>query len=578
MSDPEPLGSDAQRGGTGHHSPGSLLGNRFRIKEFLRRDGDIDLYRASDAQSGGDVALRVMVPQPAALAVLERDLARAQRLPPHRNLAAVVGVARQGRELLVAYDWQDGHTLRDVIDAHRRKGETIDTTRAHTLLGHAAAGLTHAHAQLVHGGLNPEAVWISSSGRVKVSDLGLSAGLSAFAQRGGPRDSPPGLYFPPEIARGAPATPAADVFSLAAVLYELLTGIPPVPPLQPPSRGRPSVPTALDAVVGRALMPTPITRFATPDELVQALAAAMGRPADAPREGTTPDAAGSGPNPGDRPFDVAAVAGLSHGQARWLVQKDRLDFGPFSLDGVKQQIAEGQFRGDDLIVDMDSGARQKIIDHAQLADFARQSGRRLEQVRRLRAEQVNQTVERTKHRAMLFIIGAAVMVLGGGLTFFLMNRQAAREGELASRVGEADVDAFLKGVKIDFPASKRPPVRPAASRPGTRDDPFSRATNLGDVTQGGADDILADRTIQNVMMGNYRKLVPCLMDEKRRSPGVRQMDLEFVVMGSGKVSAVRVNGQRQGPFPGCVLSKMQAFSFPRYNGSQTIASWSMSLK
>ena len=182
-----------------------------------------------------------------------------------------------------------------------------------------------------------------------------------------------------------------------------------------------------------------------------------------------PEPAGAG-----RPFDVAAAAGLSQGEARWLLQKDRLDFGPFSLEQVKHQIAEGHFRGDNLIVDMDSGARQKIIDHPQLGDFARQAERRLEQVRRMRAEQVHHTVERKKHRAMLLIIGAAVVVLGSGLTFFLMNRQAAREGELASRVGEADVDAFLKGVKVDFPRSQRPAVR-RASRAASRDDPFSKA-------------------------------------------------------------------------------------------------------
>src|SRR5687768_685217 len=132
MSDPAPLGADADKGGTGRHNPGTLLGSRFRIKEYLRREGDLELYRASDAQSGADVALRVILPSAPALAVLERDLARAQRLPPHRNLAAVVGVARDGPQLLVAYEWQDGHTLRQVIDAHRRKGETVDPTRAHT--------------------------------------------------------------------------------------------------------------------------------------------------------------------------------------------------------------------------------------------------------------------------------------------------------------------------------------------------------------------------------------------------------------------------------------------------------------
>jgi hypothetical protein len=580
MSDPAPLGADAAKaGGVGRHNPGTLLGNRFRIKEFRKRDGDVELYRASDAQSGADVALRVVPFTPPALAILERDLSRAQRLPPHRNLAAVMGVVREGPVLLVAYEWQDGHTLRDLMDAHARKGEALAPSAAHTLLGHVAAGLAHAHFQLIHGGINPESVWLTSSGRIRISDVGLSGALPAFARRGGPRGAQAGIYFPPELGQGGQPTPAADVYSLGAILFELLTGRPPVPPLQPPSRLRPGVPQALDGVVGRALMPTPITRFPTPEAMMQALNAALGAPAlEAPPPGAEAAAADTSPNVSARSFDVAAAAGLSHGEARWLLQKDRLDYGPFSLEQVKQQISDGHFRGDNLIVEMDTGDRQKIMDHPQLGDFARQAERRLEHVRRMRAEQVTQTVERTKHRATLLIISAAVVVLGGGLTFFLMNRQAAKEGELASRAGEGDIDDFLKGVKVDFPRSQRPAVRRAGRASDKGGDPFSSATNLGDVSQGGADEILSDRIIQTVMMGNYRKLVPCLMDEKRRSPGLKDMDLEFIVGGNGKVQAVKVNGQRQTAFSGCVLNRMQSFNFPKYNGSRTIASWSMSLR
>jgi serine/threonine protein kinase len=583
MSDPAPLGADAnaaaRAGGVGRHNPGTLLGNRFRIKEFRKRDGDVELYRASDAQSGADVALRVVPFSPAALAILERDLSRAQRLPPHRNLAAVVGVVRDGAMLLVAYEWHDGHTLRDLIDAHARKGEALDPAAAHTLLGHVAAGLAHAHYQLIHGGINPESVWLTSNGRIRISDLGLSGALPAFARRGGPRGAPAGLYFPPELAQGAQPSPASDVYSLGAILFELLTGRPPAPPLQPPSRLRPGVPPTLDGVVGRALMPTPLTRFPTPEAMLQALGFAAGAPpAGDPIPAGAAAPADTSPNVAARSFDVAAAAGLSQGEARWLVQKDKLDYGPFSLEQVREQISEGHFRGDNLIVEMDTGARQKIMDHPQLGDFARQAERRLEHVRRMRAEQATQTVERTKHRATLLIISAAVVVLGGGLTFFLMNRQAADDVELAVRAGEADIDDFLKGVKVDFPRSQRPAVR-RASRGGDKGgDPFSAATNMGDVSQGGADEILSDRTIQTVMMGNYRKLVPCLMEEKRRSPGLKDMDLEFIVGGNGKVSAVKVNGQRQGAFPGCVLNRMQSFNFPKYNGSRTIASWSMSLR
>jgi hypothetical protein len=56
------------------------------------------------------------------------------------------------------------------------------------------------------------------------------------------------------------------------------------------------------------------------------------------------------------------------------------------------------------------------------------------------------------------------------------------------------------------------------------------------------------------------------------------VNIDFVVRGSGKVSAVKVNGQRGGPFPGCVLSRMQGFGFPKFNGTKTIASWSMSMR
>jgi len=54
------------------------------------------------------------------------------------------------------------------------------------------------------------------------------------------------------------------------------------------------------------------------------------------------------------------------------------------------------------------------------------------------------------------------------------------------------------------------------------------------------------------------------------------MSLDFVVRGTGKVSAVKVNGQKGGPFASCVLGRMP--TFPKFNGNKTIASWSMSMR
>jgi hypothetical protein len=276
---------------------------------------------------------------------------------------------------------------------------------------------------------------------------------------------------------------------------------------------------------------------------------------------------------------VAQAAGMTDSDERWLIQKDRLDYGPFSLAQLMVQIERGAFGAEHLIVDIDSGERQKVKDHPTLGAFALDAERRLEVVRRARAEEVHVTVERKKSRATLLILGTAVLAVGVLLTVYLTQRHAALDDALASRIGEEDVDQFLKNVKLNFPVVKKAaaPHRPGAGGGGNKDD-FNNATSLGDVTQGGGDEVLSDARVQQVMMGNYRKLIPCVMQERHRNAGLTDIEVEFVVLGSGKVSAVRVNGQRNGTFPACVLGRMQTFGFPSYNGKKTIASWSLSMR
>ena len=70
-----------------------------------------------------------------------------------------------------------------------------------------------------------------------------------------------------------------------------------------------------------------------------------------------------------RSFNVAEVAGsaVDDGQERWLIQKDKLDFGPFSLVQIRAQIERGEILGEHMIVDSDTGARKKVKDFAPLA-------------------------------------------------------------------------------------------------------------------------------------------------------------------------------------------------------------------
>jgi serine/threonine-protein kinase len=603
---------------------GATIGGRFRVEGLAQQDAVSQTYRATDLAHSGAAAIRIVpmrVLGPAA-EQLESDVERAGSLV-HKNLVEVVNIGREADFFYIATEQLDGQTLRDFVDARRREGRNVSFKGTCNLITHVANGLERAASILPHGGLNPSAIWVNKAGRVKVAELGLSRALPLLARRGAPQGAPDQAYVAPEVLGGQQATLQSDVYSLGIILYEVLTGRLPTAPLRPPSQIAEDAPPAIDGVVMKALARDPNARFASVMDLRQALAsvqaggtglpaaaarpmAAAPAPAPMPAPAAAPRPAAVVPTaPGEahqaqveeeapearrstfgRSFNVAEVAGgaVDDAQERWLIQKDRLDFGPFSLAQIRAQIERGEILGEHMIVDSDTGARKKVKDFPALRDFSKTSERRLEQQRRAHAEIKHEKSEKRKSAFTRMFALIALLVVGGGVAFFVFTRKASDNGTLSSREEEADIDAFLKDVKLNISGGQ---VKNRAAGGGHHashssgpagDGDFSADQNFGDASKyaSAGDEVLDDGVIEDTMRNHYRGLIPCLMGERHKNPSVSEMSVDFVIRGTGKVSAVKVNGQKGGAFASCVLGRMPIF--PKFNGVKTIASWSMSMR
>lgn len=256
---------------------------KFKILGLLGEGGMGRVYRAFDPALQREVAIKQIKAaghDPEFLARFQREA----RLLARVEHASFVGI----QELLV--DGDQATIVMELVEG-RDPSEVVRTPRqAIAIATKIALALQHAHEKgIVHRDLKPGNVLVDEQGNVKILDLGLAKALDEdqkLTRTGDIMGSP--AYMAPEQAFGAPAEVdhRADVYALGALLYELLTGEPPLlgPTIlatlrlleaeepRPPSELAPDVSPALDALVLQALAKRPEERFADMLEFARALA------------------------------------------------------------------------------------------------------------------------------------------------------------------------------------------------------------------------------------------------------------------------------------------------------------------
>ena len=629
-------------------TPGEVLLDRFTIEAELGQGSLGIVYRATDKASGSEVALRQLPPDLTADAdlrgALEKQLQAATALD-HKNIVKPREIFQEGELLYVAMEFIEGQTLRELIAKKMDAGSPFSLKGTYNVVAHLCNALEVAHQQqipLTHGLPGPGAVIVNSAGRVKLTDFGLLGAIMQRTESGAAMTD--GDCLAPELREwSGQVGPAADIYALGGVLHMLLTGAPPTGPGALPSAVSPDLPQAVDRVVSRCLAENPADRYQATAQVKAAFYEAIGDAAVPVLDGPAPEevqplnhtpppipravlqAAAGGPPAPAAPAPVPlgpplaanpapiAPMGMIPGQVprqdsieamlavdgedeseRWLVQKDRLDFGPFSMSELKRQLHQGQFSGDDTVKDQETGKSSRIRNLPQLREFIV----KLEQTLAAKEVEKNElkkweSEKRRRTMTVTFVaISLLVLGIGGAVAAYFLTREPETREKIIyrDRTDEA-LKKLIASMEITFKTQapeatkkkkrRRKPRKtgdPAAKAGSGYTDDGQEITYLGNANEEGGDARLSEDVVQRVMQQNFRKLVPCVYGELKRAGNVNRVDIDFGIRGTGRVSSAKVNGKTSGPFHECIVGKMKLIKFPEFAGSLTPASFYMTLK
>jgi serine/threonine protein kinase len=260
-----------------------VFAGRYHVVRRLGAGGGGAVFLAHDELLGRDVAVKRLHGAEVGAETAQR-LRREARITAslrHPGLVTVYDMLMDGDELLLVMEYVRGKTLADVFAS-----APLDWERTAQLLDPVAAALDHVHSHgVVHRDLKPSNILVASAGAVKIADLGLATAAEIT------RITPPGTvlgtpaYMAPEQAHAAPCTAAVDVYALATIVFQALSGTLPrtgttvvamlrqaerEPPPDLRER-RPGTPGAAAEALNRAMSPRAHERQRTASELLREL-------------------------------------------------------------------------------------------------------------------------------------------------------------------------------------------------------------------------------------------------------------------------------------------------------------------
>jgi tetratricopeptide (TPR) repeat protein len=269
--------------------PDSFVDDRYQVKEFLGEGGKKKVYLAHDTLLDRDVAFSLIKLEGLdedSRTRITREAQAMGRLGSHPNIVTVFDLGDDDGRPYIVSELMGGGDVEDLIE--KAPDHRLPLDQVMEIARSVCEGLKFAHAQgIIHRDLKPGNIWLTDDGIVKIGDFGLAmvddrTRLTREGMMVGTVS-----YLSPEQAMGGAVTERSDLYSLGAMLYEMVTGRPPfvgddmvaivsqhlnTPPVSP-TWHNPALSPAFETLILRLLEKSPDQRPISAREVLQALKA-----------------------------------------------------------------------------------------------------------------------------------------------------------------------------------------------------------------------------------------------------------------------------------------------------------------